>query len=33
MYRKYSGKFITLKKLLFVSDQKYYLYLHCFQIT
>ena len=33
MYTKYSSKFITLKKLLFVSDQKYYLYLYCFQIT
>jgi len=33
MYRKYSGSFITIMKLLLVSDQTYYLHLYYYQIT
>jgi len=33
MYNKYSGSFITILKLLVVSDQTYYLHLYYFRAT
>jgi len=33
MYNKYSGSFFTILKLLFVSDQTYYLHLYYFRMT
>jgi len=33
MYNKYSGSFSTILKLLFVSDQTYYLHLYSFRMT
>ena len=33
MYNKYSGSFVTILKLLVVSDQTYYLHLYYFRMT